>query len=202
MNNTDLSPSLQEEMIRQTHAVGGLTLYTAPIRLHNEVGAYLYRSMPLEEARIWFTAGFFNQPNNSTSWSTDWEYSRSYLIGAKCEKKKNFRVQLEVPAHDVLNRLQAIGAMPKYESTPTGEEAATWGTGRTEIGRKANNEQNAGLHSLYLQRQADLMDTSLQNLSKKQALNTRNAKEIQNALFRTMFKDKVPLARVVARLVG
>jgi len=189
-------------MIKQPHEGGALILYTAPIRLHNEVGEYLYRSMPLEEARIWFTAGFFNQPNNSTSWSTDWVYSRRYLIGDKCEKKKNFRVQLEVPAHDVLNRMRAIGAMPKFESVANSEEAETWGTGRTEIGRKGNDAQNADLHSLYLKRQADLMDPSLQNLSKKKVLSTKNAKEVQNALFRTMFKDKVPLARVVARLVG
>lgn len=202
MNNIDLSPSLQEEMIRQPHVAGELILYTAPIRLHNEVGEYLYRSMPLEEARIWFTEGFFKQPNNSTSWSTDWQYSRSYLIGAKCEKKKNFRVQLEVPAHDVLKRMQAVGAIPKPESTSSGVEAQTWGTGRTEIGRQGGTEQNANLHRLYLERQADLMNPSLKGLSKKKVLSTKHDKDVQNDLFRTMFRDKVPLARVVARLVG
>jgi len=183
-NNTDISSGLIDEMIKERQ---GSDLYILPVLgIGEQSMSYLYRSMPLSEAKNWFTQGWL-PAESGIPWSTDYEYSRSKYL------KNGSTVQLEVPAHDILTRIQEVGAVPKYE---TGQ---TWGVGpKAEIGRKASKEANKALVLLY-EEMSDRLPQDLQNLTKNKITGTANDKKVQNALFAALFKDKVGQGRVVAR---
>lgn len=186
-DNRDINPHLTEQMMYERTLHNGLRLFRCPAFGHGvNSGAYLYRSMSLAEAINWFDDNWL--PSSSgIPWSTNHDYSRdNYLDGAS-------PVQLEVSAYDVLPRLKAAGAVPKFEGN--GE---TWGTGpAAEIGRTGSSGTNKELKLLYKETQNKL-SAPFQGASGGQVI--ADAKFFQNEIFRSMFKDKIWTARVVARL--
>lgn len=194
-NNSDIFAGLTEDMVLEHTRRDGRRLYTLPVRSRMAANGeptsdYLYRSMSMEEARNWFSTGWL--PDKSgIPWSTNWSYSReNYLKG-------NSTVQLEVPAADILPRMAAVGASPKYEGN-----GATWGVGpKAEIGRKPGRDQNDALQALHAEWKDRIADTTIANLPAGKIANASNHKTVQNTLFATMFKDKIVQARVVARVL-
>lgn len=140
----------------------------------------------MAEAKNWFDDDWL-PPSSGIPWSTNPDYSRNnYLDGAS-------PVQLEVSVYDIMPRIKAAGAVPKFEGN--GE---TWGVGPSaEIGRSGSGSNNEALVGLWEEYKASLPD-ELKNASKGTVRS--NGKIFQNSIFRRMFKDKIWTARVTARL--
>lgn len=192
-NNIDIFDKLTEELTPDQHVTAsGKTLHTAYAHgVGKLAGQYLYRSMSLDEAKNWFNVNWL--PGESgIPWSTDPTYSRGYLdIGVKANPK--ICVQLEVPIADLLEKAQAMGIGPKYE---TGQ---TWGVGpKNENSSNPSGDANKKLKDTFTAIKASL-PADVAGIAAGKVNTGGNRKLVATAIFRKLFKDLVPKARVVAR---
>lgn len=184
-DNPDLRADLTDGMVFEREERDGTRIRVlAHIGQGEGLGKSLYRSMDLDEARNWL-GGQWLPGDSGIPWSTNYRYSRDqYLKGART-------VQLEGPAGDIIDRMKATGTTPKYEG-----DGETWGTGPVaELGRKPSRAANKALKRLHAElseQGAVTSDFPTKSLAKE-------ARNIQNACFRAMFRDKMARARVVTR---